>query len=171
MTITLSSSANAAIDQMFKALEGVLKKGAAAAKTKDVEDSIYLDWRLAPDMFPLAFQVRVATELPARALSRLAGAELPSFSDDETTFAEMLQRIAKARDFIKSLPAAAIDADPDKSITFPVGPDNEMTMPRRAYVQNFILPNLYFHVTAAYLILRHLGVDLGKRDYLAAPQG
>lgn len=170
MTITLSSSANAAIDQMFSALEGILKKGAAAAKAKDVEDSVYLNWRLAPDMFPLAFQIRVATEFPARTLSRLAGKEPPGLADDETTFAEFVQRIATTRDIIKTLPADAIDADPDGSITFPVGPDNEMTLPRRAYVQNFILPNLYFHVTAVYLILRHLGVDLGKSDFLAAAQ-
>lgn len=170
MTITLSSSAHTAIDQMFNALETVLKKGAAAAKTRDVEDTVYLNWRLAPDMFSFAFQVRVATELPARTLSRLAGVEPPSFTDDEETFAALLARVARARDLIKALPAEAIDADPEKPITFPVGPENKMTMPRRAYLQNFILPNLYFHVTAAYLILRQLGVDLGKRDFLAVPQ-
>ncbi len=170
MTITLSAIANTAVDQMFRGLDGVLEKGAAAAKAKGVEDEVYLNWRITPDMFPLARQVQIATEVSARALSRLAGVEPPSFDDDEKTFADLRARISKAHSIIKDLPAEALDADPDAPITFPVGPDREMTMPRRAYLQNFILPNLYFHVTATYLILRHLGVDIGKTDFLAVPQ-
>ena len=170
MSVSLSSIAYLAVDQMFSALEGVLKKGEAAARAGDVEDSIYLNWRLAPDMFSLVRQAQVATEIPARALSRLAGVEPPSFTDDETTFAALLERVNKARDIVKSLPTEGLDADPQAPITFPVGADNEMTLPRQAFLQNIILPNLYFHVTATYIILRHLGVDLGKRDFLAAPE-
>jgi len=170
MTITISSIANVAIHQMFASLEGVLQKGAAHAKSKDVEDGVYLNWRMAPDMFPLARQVAIATELPARALSRLAGADVPAFDDDAATFAALLDRVAKAREHISGLSEDAIDADPDADITVPVGPDQEMTFSRRMYLQTFILPNLYFHVTAAYVILRRLGVDIGKRDFLAVPQ-
>lgn len=169
MTITLSSSANAAVNQMFAGLNGVLEKGAAFAEAKGVEDAVILDWRLAPDMFPFARQVQIATELPARGLSRLAGAALPEMPDTETTIAALRDRIIKARAHIKGLDAAAIDADPEAEITVPVGPE-EMTFTRRAYLQTFILPNLYFHVMAAYLILRHIGVDIGKRDFLAVPQ-
>ncbi len=170
MTITLSTIANTAIDQMFRGLDGVLEKGAAAAKAKEVEQSVYLGWRMAPDMLPLARQVMIATEFPARGLSRLAGAELPSFADDEATFEALRARISKAQAFIKDLSTEAIDADPDGSITFPAGPDREMTLPRGAFLQNVVLSNLYFHVTAAYIILRHLGVDLGKADFLAVPK-
>jgi uncharacterized protein len=170
MTITLSTIANTAIDQMFRGLDGVLEKAAAAAKAKEVEDSVYLNWRMAPDMLSLVRQVHIATEIPARALSRLAGAELPSFADDEATFAELRARVSKAQAFIKDLSAEAMDADPDGSITFPAGRDKEMTLPRSAYVQNVVLPNLYFHVTAAYIIMRHLGVDIGKTDFLAVPK-
>jgi hypothetical protein len=170
MTDSISSAANDAIDQMFAALDGVLQKGAAYAKANDIEEEVLLNWRLAPDMFPLVRQIRIATELPARALSRLAGADLPVFSDDETTFAQCRDRIVKARAFIKGLSSDAIDADPDKTMSFPLGPDNSMEMKRLSYFRNFILPNLYFHVTAAYAILRQVGVDLGKRDFLAVPQ-
>jgi hypothetical protein len=170
MNITVSSSLNAAIDQMFAALDGVLSKAAEHAASNETEESVYLNWRLAPDMLPMVRQVRIATELPARAMSRLAAAEMPSFADDEETFEALRDRIKKARAHIKSLPADALDLEPEAPITFPVGPDREMTMPRLAYVQHFILPNLYFHVTTAYAILRRIGVPLGKMDYMAAPQ-
>lgn len=169
MSMTPSSIAIAAADQMYAGLEGIVKKAAAAAKAKGVEDEVFLNWRIAPDMFPLARQIRIATELPVRGLSRIAGAEMPSFADDEATFDDFLGRIEKSKKLVHGLDASAIDAEPDAPVTFPAGGGNEMTLPRRAYLQNFILPNLYFHVTATYLILRHLGVDVGKRDYLAVP--
>ncbi len=169
MSTTPSSIAIAAADQMYAGLEGIVKKAAAAAKAKGVEDEVFLNWRIAPDMFPLARQIRIATELPVRGLSRIAGVEMPSFADDEVTFDDFLGRIEKAKKLVHGLDASAIDAEPDAPVTFPAGGGNEMTLPRRAYLQNFILPNLYFHVTATYLILRHIGVDVGKRDYLAVP--
>lgn len=170
MTITPSLIALTAADQMYAGLEGVLRKAAAAAKAKGVEEEVYLNWRMAPDMFPLARQIRIATELPVRALTRMTGGEMPSFADDEATFDDFLARIEKARTLVHDLDKAAIDLEPDAPITFPAGGGNEMTLPRRTYLQTFILPNLYFHVTATYLILRHLGVDIGKRDFLAVPQ-
>ncbi len=169
MSFTISSIALAATDQMYAGMEAVLKKGAAAAKAKGVEEETFLNWRIAPDMFPLARQIRIATELPVRSLSRIAGAEMPSFADDEVTFDAFLARIEKARKLVHALDTDALDADPDAPITFPAGAGKEMTLPRRAYLQNFILPNLYFHASATYLLLRQLGVDVGKRDYLAVP--
>lgn len=169
MSFTISSIALAAVDQMYAGMEAVLKKGAAAAVAKGVEEETFLNWRIAPDMFPLARQIRIATELPVRGLSRIAGADMPSFADDEVSFDEFLGRIEKARKLVHALDTAALDADPDAPITFPAGAGKEMTLPRRAYLQNFILPNLYFHASATYLLLRQLGVDVGKRDYLAVP--
>ncbi len=170
MTITVSSILNAAIGQMFTALDGILEKAEAHAAESGADQSVYLNWRLAPDMLPLVSQVRIATELPARAMSRLAAADMPSFADDEETFAALRDRIKKAHAHIKSLPAAALDVEPDAPISFPVGPDREMTLPRLAYVQNFVLPNLYFHVTTTYAILRRMGLSIGKADYMAVPQ-
>ena len=169
MSFTISSIALAAVDQMFAGMEAVLKKGAAAANAKEVEEEIFLNWRIAPDMFPLARQIRIATELPVRGLSRIAGADMPSFADDEVSFDAFLGRIEKARTLVHALDKEALDADPDAPITFPAGAGKEMTLPRRAYLQNFILPNLYFHASATYLLMRQLGVDVGKRDYLAVP--
>ncbi len=170
MTNTISSSLNAAVGQMFTALDGILEKAAAHAAANETDETVYLNWRLAPDMLPLLRQVRIATELPARAMSRLAGGDMPTFTDDEETIPQLRDRIKKAHAHIKSLPANALDTDPGEPISFPAGPGTEMTLPRLAYAQNFILPNLYFHVTTAYAILRSIGVDIGKRDFLAAQQ-
>ena len=169
MTLSPSDIAHASVRQMYAALDGILEKGALHSKDKGVEEAIYLEWRLAPDMFPLTRQVQIASELPARGLARLARADLPSFADNEKTFAELRERVAAAKKFISGLDRAAIDADPDGEISFPVGPDT-MTMKRRDYLLNFVLPNLYFHVTAAYALLRACGAPLGKADFLARPR-
>jgi len=133
-----------------------------------VDEGVYLNWRLAADMLPLTRQVQFATEIPARGLSRLAGAPLPGFPDTETTFDALLARVARAREHIKGLPSAPLDADPDSDIKVPMGKE-ERTFTRINFLQHFILPNLYFHTTTTYLILRHLGVDIGKLDFMAAP--
>jgi hypothetical protein len=168
MPVTISSVARIATDQMFSGLDGVLQKGAAHAQARKVDPAVYLNWRLAPDMFPLTRQVQFATEIPARGLSRLAGAPIPSFPDTEQTFDELRARIARARGLIAGLPSAPMDADPDREIRVPMGKE-ERTFTRINLLQHFILPNLYFHTTATYLILRHLGVEIGKLDFLAAP--
>lgn len=169
MSTSLAGVVRAATDQMYAGLDGVLRKGAAHAEAKGVDEAVFLNWRLAPDMLPMKFQVQVATEVPPRTLSRLAGVEVPSLGELGDTFESLHAHVEKARGFISDLSDDAINADPDGDITIPVGPE-EQTFKRGAFIQNFILPNLYFHVTANYLILRHLGVDIGKRDYLAASE-
>lgn len=168
MVVSVSSVARIAVDQMYAGLNGVLLKGAAAAKDKGVDESVYLNWRLAPDMFPLTAQVQLATEISGRGLSRLAGVEVPSFPHVEKTFDELRARIATVHAHIKGLPTAPMDADPDQEITVPMGKEAR-TFTRINFLQHFILPNLYFHTTATYLILRHLGVTIGKLDFMAAP--
>jgi hypothetical protein len=168
MSVTISSVARLATDQMFSGLDGVLQKGAAHAQARKVDEAVYLNWRLVPDMFPLTRQVQFATEIPGRGLSRLAGVAIPSFPDTEQTFGELRARIARVRALIKELPSAPMDADPEKEMRVPMGKE-ERTFTRINYLQHFVLPNLYFHTTTAYLILRHLGVDIGKLDFLAAP--
>ncbi len=168
MTSTLSSAVIPAVENMFDALDHILAKAAERCEATKVEESVYLGWRVAPDMFPLTAQIRFATEIPARSLSRLAGAELPSFSEDEKSFADFRARIERARKIVKGLETASLDANPEADITVPMGPDRKVTLPRGAFAHQWILPNVYFHVTTAYLILRHLGVDIGKKDYLMA---
>jgi len=168
MNVTISSIARLATDQMYSGLDGVLQKGAAHAAARKVDEAVFLNWRLAPDMFPLSRQVQFATEIPARGLSRLAGAPIPSYPDTEQTFEELRARVAQVRALIQGLPSATMDADPDKEVRVPMGKE-ERTFTRINFLQHFILPNLYFHTTATYLILRHLGVEIGKLDFLAAP--
>ncbi len=166
MQYTSSSIALAAIDQMFRGLQGTLDKAAAHAKAAGVEDAVYTTWRLAPDMFSMARQVQIGCDIAVRGLARLAGAEPPSFPDTETTFAQLKDRVSKAHAHIKDLDKAAIDAAPEADITVPMR-DQPMTMKRYQYLQNFVLPNVYFHTSAAYLNLRNAGVPLGKSDFLA----
>lgn len=168
MSVSISSVARIATDQMYAGLDGVLRKGAAHASSLKIDEAVFLNWRLAPDMYSLTRQVQFATEIPARGLSRLAGVEVPSFPDTEQTFDELLARIARARSHIDGLPSAAMDADPDREIRVPLGKE-ERAFTRINFLQHFVLPNLYFHTTTAYLILRHLGVAIGKVDFLAVP--
>jgi hypothetical protein len=168
MTVTISSVARLATDQMFAGLDGVLQKGAAHTTARKIDESVILNWRLAPDMLPMTRQVQFATEIPARGLSRLAGVALPSFPDTETTFEALRARVGRARAHIADLPSAPMDVDPDGEIKVPMGKE-ERAFTRINFLQHFILPNLYFHTTTTYLILRHLGVEIGKLDFMAAP--
>lgn len=166
MQYTTSSIAFAAIDQLFKGMTGALDKAAAHAKSAGVDETVYTSWRLAPDMFTMARQVQIACDIAVRGLTRLSGAEPPSFQDTEKTFAELKERVAKAHAHIKDLDRAKIDADPDADITVPMR-DAPMTFKRHQFLAHFVLPNVYFHATAAYLNLRNAGVPLGKMDFLA----
>ncbi len=168
MTDTPAKFAKTAIDQMYAGLERSLRKGAIFLKEKDLAESVALDWRLAPDMFPMKKQVQIATELPARSLSRLAGAPIPEFGGDAVSFGDLYGFVEKAREIVGGLSDEAIEADPDGDIILP-SPRGERTFKRRVLLQNFIVPNVYFHVMATYLNLRNMGVDVGKMDYLAAP--
>ncbi|WP_323762190.1 DUF1993 domain-containing protein [Maricaulis sp.] len=166
MSLTLSSVARTQLDQLYRALDMILAKGEAHARSKDVEDDIWLNWRLAPDMFPLARQVQLVSDFTVRGMSRLAGVDPVSMADDETSFAALRARIAKAREAVWALDAAAIDADPGADITFPAGRDREMTLPRQAYLQNFVLTNALFHASTVYNIVRQLGAPVGKADMM-----
>ena len=169
MPLTPSEIARSTLDQMFAALSGMLEKAAAHAQARNVEEQIFLNWRLAPDMFPLTRQVQIACDIAARGLTRLAGAEPVSTPDTETSFEALRARVAKAYAAIQELDAAKIDADPDAEIAFPVGQET-MTLKRRDYLLNFVLPNVYFHVSITYGLLRACGVPLGKADFLARPR-
>jgi hypothetical protein len=152
----------------LNALTAVLAKGEACAAAKKFDPSVLLQTRLAPDMFSLTRQVQVVSDQAKNGAARLAGVEPPPFADDETTMEQLKARIAKTSAFLKTLDPKQIDASADREITFPLGPTNKGHMKGRDYLNHFVLPNFYFHLTAAYAILRHCGVDVGKRDFIGA---
>jgi uncharacterized protein len=167
MPYSLSQASLPVFEIGLNALSGVLDKAAAYAAAKKVDPAVLLGWRLAPDMFALARQVQVACDQAKNGAARLAGAEPPKFEDTETSLDQLKERIAKTVAYIKTLDAKAIDASPDREITFPLGP-NKGQMKGSDFLDHFVLPNFYFHLTAAYAIVRHCGVELGKRDFLGA---
>ena len=168
MTISMYKASVPIFVQFLTSLSAVLDKAAAYAEAKKVEPSVLLNTRLAPDMFPLVRQVRAATDHAINACGRLAGADMPSFSNTETTIPELKDRIAKTIDFLKGLKPAQIDGSEDKAIkiTFPSA-TREFT--GQSLLLTNSLPNFYFHCTTAYDILRHCGIELGKRDFMGTP--
>ena len=169
MTISMYKASVPVFVQFLTSLSAVLDKAAAYAEAKKVEPAVLLNTRLAPDMFPLVRQVRAATDHAISACGRLAGADMPSFSDTEATIPELKDRIAKTIDFLKSLKPAQIDGSEDKAIKikFPSGATREFT--GQSLLLTGSLPNFYFHCTTAYDILRHCGIELGKRDFMGTP--
>lgn len=164
MTISIYSMTVPFYASMLGNLAHVLSKAEAWASERKIDPAVLLNGRLAPDMFPLKRQVQIATDHAKGAAARLGGVEVPSFADTEETFADLQSRIAKVRDFILSLPQAGFDGAEDRDITLKVGPQ-DMTFAGATYLQGFSVPNFYFHMTAAYAILRHNGVPLGKGDF------
>jgi len=152
----------------LNALTGLLDKAQAFAAAKKIEPSVLLQTRLAPDMFPLARQVQIVCDQAKNGSARLAGVEPPRFEDNETTIEQFKERVAKTLAYVKTIDAKPIDACGDRDITFPLGPTNKGHMKGADYLNHFVLPNFYFHLSAAYAILRHCGIDVGKRDFLGA---
>jgi hypothetical protein len=169
MTVSMYKISVPIFMQFLTGLSAVLDKAAAHAEAKKIEPSVLLNTRLAPDMYPLLRQVRAATDHAISACGRLAGADLPTFANTEATIPELKDRIAKTIEFLKSLKPAQIDGSEDKEIkiTFPSGAVREFT--GQSLLLNNSLPNFYFHCTTAYDILRHCGLEIGKRDFMGTP--
>jgi uncharacterized protein len=166
MPLTMSQTALPTFEITLNALSDVLQTAEVFAKTKKIDESVLLRSRLAPDMFDLTRQVQVATDGAKRGSARLAGVDAPVFEDNETTLAQLRDRIARTVAFLKTLDAKKIDAAADREIVFPLGPEKKGHMKGDDYLNHFMLPNFYFHCTAAYAILRHSGVEVGKQDFL-----
>lgn len=154
--------------QFLSALSGILDRAKAYAEARKLEPSVLLQTRLFPDMFPLVRQVRSATD-HALTAGRIAGAELPKFSDNEASFEDLKERIAKTIDFLKSLKPAQIDGTEEKDITIQLGGGSRV-FKGQPMLLSFAMPNFFFHTTTAYNILRHCGVEIGKRDFMGAPR-
>jgi hypothetical protein len=151
----------------LNALSAVIEKAAAHLAAKKVDQSVLIGWRLAPDMFAFSRQVQVACDQAKNGSARLAGAEPPKFEDTETTIDQLKERIARTVAYLKTLDTKAIDASSEREITFPLG-QNKGQMKGSDYLNHFMLPNFYFHLTAAYAVARSFGVEIGKRDFLGA---
>lgn len=145
-------------------LSGILDKGAEYAHIKKFDETILLNSRLYPDMYPLIKQVQVATDMAKFCVARLTGEEAPKFADDETTLAQLKERIAATISYIAGVSETAFAGAADREIILPWMP--EKPMKGEFYVLHFAQPNVYFHTTMAYAILRHNGVPLGKMDFI-----
>ena len=165
MTISMYQASVPVIQKSLTALKGVLAKGSAHAETKKIDESVFLASRLYPDMFPLTRQVQIAADFGKGPVARLAGVELPKYEDIETTFAELTARIDKTLTFVGSFQPAQIDGQEDRDINLTIA-GNPVTFKGQPYLLHFALPNFYFHMSMAYAILRHNGVDVGKRDFV-----
>jgi hypothetical protein len=146
-------------------LKAVLEKGAADAEARKIDPSVFINARLAPDMHALPRQVQIMTDTAKGAGARLAGVDVPSYEDTETSFPELQARLDKTIDFLKSLKPEQIDGSEERSITLKMR-SGDITFTGQNYLLHFALPNFFFHYTTAYAILRHNGVAVGKMDYL-----
>jgi hypothetical protein len=149
-------------------LSAILEKGAALATNKKFDSGVLVTSRLAPDMLPLAKQVQIACDIAKNSAARLAGTEPPRFEDNEKTIEELRARIAKTIDYLKSIPANALEGSEERDIKVPAG-ERTLDFKGLTFLQRWALPNVFFHVTTAYNILRHNGVEIGKRDFLGSP--
>lgn len=148
-------------------LAAVLEKGEAHAQARKIDPAVLVNARLAPDMHPLSRQVQIASDQAKGAVARLAGLEPPRFEDTETTFAELKERSSRTIEYIRSVPASAFEGAEERDITLQVGP-RTLQLKGLDFLQRWAIPNVFFHVTTAYAILRHNGVEIGKRDFLGA---
>jgi hypothetical protein len=165
MTISMYSASVPMIRTLLTALSAVLDKGAAFAEAKKIEPSVLITDRLAPDMLPLSKQVQIATDMARDPAARLSGQEMPSYADDEATFDELKARIAKTLAFIDTVPASAIEGSETRTVTLKMRA-GDVSFEGERYLVGFVIPNVVFHCATAYNILRHNGVDIGKRDFL-----
>ncbi len=167
MTVSMHAAAVPTSLQVLDALSGVLEKAAAHCEARKIEPVVLLASRLFPDMLPLLRQVQIAADFPKNLCARLAGVPIPKMPDTETSFAELRTRLADTAVFIGGLTPHQIDGSENREIAFKVA-GREMRFTGQGYLLHFMLPNLHFHATTAYAILRHNGVELGKRDYMGA---
>ena len=165
MNISMYQASAPRFVNMLKNLSGLLDKAQAHAEAKKIEPAALTAFRLYPDMFPLARQVQIAFDTAKGAVARLAGLEVPKHEDTEQTFAELKARIAKTIDFIDSVKPAQIDGSEGKEIVLKMR-SGEVKLAGLQYLMAQAYPNFYFHATTAYNILRHNGVEVGKRDFL-----
>jgi hypothetical protein len=152
--------------QILGSLSGILGKAEAHCKAKNIAPEVLLGARLYPDMLPFSKQIQLVCDFAAKGCARLTHSEVPSTPDTEKTFDELKARLAKTIDYIKAFTPAQFDGADSREVTFPVGPDKTMTLKGQQFLSAYAFPNFYFHAATAHGILRHNGVEIGKRDFL-----
>ena len=165
MSISMYRASVPAFVQILTALSVILDKAAAHCAAKKIDPAVLVNARLFPDMLPLSKQVQIACDFAKNTLARLSATEVVKFADDEKSLDELKARIAKTLDLVKGAKPETIDGSEEREITLPVG-GQPMTFKGEMYLVNVALPNFYFHAATAYDILRHNGVEIGKRDFL-----
>ncbi len=165
MSISMYQASVPVFLKMLTNLSDILAKAERYAEERKIEPGVLLGTRLFPDMFALVRQVQIAADFAKGAGARLAGVDVPSFPDTESSFAELQQRLAKTRSFLSSLTAEQIDGSEERAITIK-GHGMEFHFKGQEYLLTFAIPDFYFHMTTAYAILRTCGLDLGKRDFV-----
>lgn len=168
MTTSLYSTAVPVFNQMLGGLSGVLSKAQAHAETRQIEPNALLQARLFPDMFPLLRQVLIACDFAKGVAARLAGVDVPAYDDHEASFADLQARIDKTLAFINGLTPAQFEGSASREIVTGAGTPKEKRFAGTSYLLNYGLPHFFFHVTTAFDILRHNGVEVGKKDYIGS---
>jgi uncharacterized protein len=152
--------------QILSSLSGLLGKAEAYCETKKVQPEVLFGARLYPDMLPFSKQIQLACDFAAKGCARLTHSELPVTPDTEKSFSELRQRLANTIDYVKRFTPAQFDGADSRDVTFPTGPDSNLTLKGQDFVNRVSFPNFYFHAAIAHGILRHNGVEVGKRDFL-----
>ena len=152
--------------QILGSLSGLLTKAEAHCKAKNIQPEVLLGSRLYPDMLPLSKQIQLASDFATRGCARVTHSDVPQTPDTEKTFEELRARLARTADYVKSFKPAQFDGADARDVTFPAGPNNTLTLKGQQFLNNFAFPNFYFHAAIAHGILRHNGVQIGKRDFL-----
>ena len=167
MTISMYAASVPVFRQVLNSLSAILTKAETHATERKIDPAALLQARLYPDMLAFTRQVQIAADFAKGACARLAGVEVPKYADQEQSFAELRARIAKTLEFIESLPKSQIDGSEAREINTSAGP-NSKTFAGQAYLTHYALPQFFFHATTAYAILRHNGIDIGKRDFMGS---
>jgi len=168
MTLSMYQASVPVFLHMLGNLRNLLEKGAAYAEARKFDATVLVNARLFPDMLPLARQIQIASDTAKGCGARLAGVEVPKFADNESSFPELVDRIDRTVAFLKELTPAQIDGSEGKTVVLPMR-TGDLTFTGQQYLLGFALPNFFFHVTTAYNLLRHNGVEIGKMDYLGRP--
>ena len=167
MPLSMYQASVPAFLQLLTSLAAILDKAEVFAAERKIDPAVLLNYRLAPDMFPLSRQVQIAADHAKGCCARLAGREVPKWADDEASFADLRARIARTLAFVQGFEPSDLDGSEERDIALTVG-GQPMRFKGQHYLVNFVLPNFYFHATAAYAILRHAGLRIGKRDFMGA---
>ena len=168
MTISMHSASVPVFQRQLGAVLSWLNKAEAHAAARKFDTANYLQMRLAPDMLPFVAQIRIASDAAKGCVARLAGQEPPKFEDNEASFAELRELVQKTLAYVESVPAGAFDGSDGRNITIPMRNRDPLQFTGEVFLRHWALPNFFFHVSMAYALLRHAGVELGKGDFLAA---